>query len=81
MSIHIGNEIEKKVRERKMTIVRLSRELGCHRTHVYRIFAASSVDTGILSRLSVILQFDFFKLYSEDISSKMSEDAKNDNMM
>lgn len=75
MSIHIGKEIEKKTRERGMTVVGLSRELGCHRTNIYRIFDSPTVDTGILSRLSVILQFDFFKLYSEDIVLKLQNDS------
>lgn len=54
-----------------MTVVGLSRELGCHRTNIYRIFESPSVDSGVLSRLSVILKFDFFKVYSEDIADKI----------
>ena len=73
MSIHIGKEIEKKTRERGMTVVGLSRELGCHRTNVYRVFDSPTVDTGLLSRLSIILNYDFFKLYSEDIAYKIEE--------
>lgn len=59
------------MRARKMTVVGLSRELGCHRTNVYRIFDAPTIDSGILSRLSVILNYDFFKLYSKDIAPKL----------
>lgn len=79
MSVHIGNEIQKKMRERKMSVVGLSRELGCHRTNIYRIFESPTVDSGVLSRLSIILQFDFFKLYSEDIAQKLPccESAKD----
>ena len=73
MSVHIGKEIEKKTRERGVTVVGLSRELGCHRTNIYRIFSSRSMDTGVLARLSVILQFDFFKLYSDDIESKLTK--------
>lgn len=73
MSVHIGKEIEKKTRERGMTVVGLSRELGCHRTNIYRIFDSVSVDTGILSRLSIILGYDFFKDYSDDIASKLNQ--------
>ena len=73
MSIHIGKEIEKKTRERGMTVVGLSRELGCHRTNIYRIFDSPSVDSGVLARLSIILHYDFFKLYSEDITHKLNK--------
>lgn len=71
MAVHIGKEIKKKMRARKMTVVGLSRELGCHRTNVYRIFESPTIDSGILLRLSVILSYDFFKLYSKDLSSKL----------
>lgn len=71
MSVHIGKEIKKKMRARKMTVVGLSRELGCHRTNVYRIFESPTIDSGILLRLSVILSYDFFKLYSKVLSSRL----------
>lgn len=74
MSIHIGKEIEKKTRERGMTVVGLSRELGCHRTNIYRIFDSPTVDSGVLAHLSVILRCDFFKLYSDDIAPKLSKE-------
>lgn len=73
MSVHIGKEIKKKMCERNMSVVGLSRELGCHRTNIYRIFQAPTVDSGVLSRLSIILQYDFFKLYSDDIASKLDD--------
>lgn len=71
MSIFIGDEIKKKVKERKMTVARLSRELGCHRTNIYRIFDSASVDTDILLRLSIILKCDFFSLYSDVVTQKL----------
>ena len=78
MSIHIGNEIQNIVRERQMSVVGLSRELGCHRTNIYRIFDSPTVDSGVLSRLSIILQFDFFKLYSDDIALRLCDSEKGD---
>lgn len=77
MAVHIGKEIKKKFLERKMTVVELSRELGCHRTKVYRIFESPTVDSGVLSQLSVILDFDFFNLYSEDVARRL-RCSKND---
>lgn len=83
MSVHIGSEIKKMMHQRQMSVVGLSRELGCHRTHVYRIFESSSIDSCVLARLSIILQFDFFRLYSTDIAPKLKEDKRKfitDNM-
>lgn len=56
-----------------MSVVGLSRELGCHRTHVYRIFCSPTIDSGVLLRLSVILEQDFFRLYSEEITRRKSK--------
>ena len=75
MSVHIGKEIKKKTQERGMTVVCLSRELGCHRTNIYRIFCSPTIDTGVLLRLSIILEHDFFRLYSEEVAQRK---AKND---
>lgn len=71
MYIFIGEEIKKVVKERKVTVSWLARELGCHRTNIYRIFDAASVDTDILLRLSMILKFDFFSLYSDVLTQKL----------
>lgn len=81
MAVHIGKEIKKVFVERKMTVVALSRELGCHRTNIYRIFDSPTVDSGVLSRLSVILDFDFFKLYSEEIAPRLSDFDKENRSM
>lgn len=75
MSIFIGDEIKKKVKERKMTVARLSRELGCHRTNIYRIFDSASVDSDVLFRLSIILKFNFFDLYSNQIIQEIDADT------
>ena len=71
-AIHIGTEIKSKVKMRKMTVVDFAKQLGCHRTHVYRIFESPSIDTTTLLHISVILDFDFFKLYSEKVSTRLA---------
>ena len=73
MPVHIGKAIKKKMKERGLTVVGLSRELGCHRTNIYRIFDSPTVDTGVLFRLSSILHYDFFKIYSKDLESRIDE--------
>ena len=71
MYIFIGEEIKKVVKERKVTVSWLARELGCHRTNIYRIFDSASVDTDILLRLSIILKFNFFNLYTDVVTQKL----------
>lgn len=65
--VHIGKEIRKQVEEQGKTSVWLARELGCHRTNLYKIYDKSSIDTSVLSRICRILHFDFFKLFSENL--------------
>lgn len=65
--IHIGKQIRLKMEERNETVVWLAKHLSCSRTNVYKIFQKHSVDTDILSRISLILDFDFFSLFSEDL--------------
>ncbi len=73
MSIFIGEEIKNIVKEQGVTVSWLARELGCHRTSVYRIFDSYSIDTDTLLRLSIILKHDFFKKYSNSINDKINK--------
>lgn len=71
--IHIGKQIRLKMEERNETVVWLAKHLSCSRTNVYKIFQKHSVDTDILSRLSLILDFDFFSLFSEDLKRNKNQ--------
>ena len=67
--IHIGQCIRRKLEEQGRTTVWLARELGCHRTNIYKIYDKMTIDTGVLLHISKILDFDFFQLYSNDMES------------
>lgn len=56
-----------KAEEKGIPIVRLARELSYSRTNMYKIFSKKSIDTDVLVRLSNILDFDFFGLYSKHL--------------
>jgi hypothetical protein len=58
------------LKERKKTIVWLAENLSCSRTNVYKIFNKRSVDTADLLRISDILDFDFFELYSKELKKR-----------
>ena len=60
--------------EHQKTVVWLAKRLSCSRADVYKIFEKYSVDTDMLARISTILNFDFFSLYSEDIKKKNSQE-------
>ncbi len=64
--VHIGSEIRNKLSEQGRSVSWLADHLCYERTNIYRIFRARSIDTDTLYRISVLLNFDFFKLYSVD---------------
>ena len=69
--MHIGKLIRQKMEERHKTVVWLAKELAYSRTNVYKIYDKSSIDTDVLLRISIILEYDFFKIYSDEIESKV----------
>ena len=64
--LHIGQEIKEKIKEQGMTVVGFSSRLSCTRANVYKIFEKKSIDTDLLLRISKILDYDFFQLYSKE---------------
>lgn len=66
--IYIGSLIEAELHRQERTTVWFARKLGCNRTNAYKIFKRKSIDTDLLRRVSEILQYDFFNVYSRDLS-------------
>lgn len=68
--MHIGNQIKMKMKEKKKSVVWLANELGYSHINIYKIFDKRSIDSNILLRISTILDFDFFSLYTEELEQK-----------
>lgn len=66
----IGLMIRQKLEEKGKTKVWLAGQLPCSRANIYKILNRKSIDTGDLLRISRILGYDFFRLYSEDFVAK-----------
>lgn len=65
--MHIGNEIRLKMKEKGCTVTWLAGQLFYTRANIYKIFEKPSIDTDLLKRISVVLEFDFFSLYTEQL--------------
>ena len=63
--MHIGNLIKQQLEEQGRSVVWFARKLSYSRTNVYKIFEKPSIDTSLLLRISSILNYDFFKHYTE----------------
>ena len=64
---NIGQKIRQRLDEKEHSVVWLARQLACSRTNVYKIFEKAHIDTQMLARISVILEFDFFAVLSTEL--------------
>jgi len=68
--IHIGRHI-KEVFDRQpkgRTVEWFADNLCCNRANIYNIFKRSSIDTQLLRRISLLLDYDFFADLSQDLT-------------
>lgn len=65
--IKIGEIIKAQLRDQDKTVVWLAKQLSCSRNNVYKIFHNNSIATQELMRISKILDYDFFALYSKEL--------------
>ena len=70
--INIGQEIKKKKEQLGLKTTELANEANIDRRQAYRIYKKKSVDTDVLYDLSIQLNYDFFKLYSEELAGKIA---------
>lgn len=75
-NIHIGRLIRMELESQERTATWFARKLCCDRSNVYKLFARPTVDTGLLCRVSVILNCNFFKIYAAEVEKHMSEDTE-----
>ena len=50
----------------------LAKQLYCDRTNVYKIFHKASIDCELLLKISIVLNYDFFKIYSKLVANSHS---------
>ena len=67
MEYHIGQKIRERFDEKEHSVVWLARQLACSRTNVYKIFEKAHIDTQMLTRISLILEYDFFAVLSSEL--------------
>lgn len=72
--MHIGRLIKKQMETQGKTTSWLARELSYCRTNVYKIYDKKSIDTDLLLRISSLLKYDFFELYSEKIRRNVANE-------
>lgn len=53
---------------RGYTVNLFAAQLNCDRTNIYSIFRRRTIDTELLSRISRVLDHDFFRELSDDMN-------------
>lgn len=61
---HIGQLIGQELRRQERSVAWFARQLSCDRSNIYRIFQKESIDTYLLVRIFIILQYNFFSTLS-----------------
>ena len=69
--LHIGHLVQEQLRKDKRSVGWLSREIGCTRNHVYKIFNKASMDSDLLLRISISMNFNFFQYYTAEFLENM----------
>ena len=59
-SIHIGQLIKEQVKRKRIRVSQLSDKLNVSEPNVYKIYLRSSIDTELLEKISIALDYNFF---------------------
>ena len=65
--IHLGTLIKKAVEENEIELSRVCNFIKCTEQEVYEIYEMKSIDVELLLKWSKLLEYDFFRLYSQHL--------------
>lgn len=61
--VHIGEKVQQVFEQKGLKLSDFADKLGTVRQNVYRIFKKHELDTGLLSKISQVLNHNFFQYY------------------
>jgi hypothetical protein len=64
-SIHIGQLIKEQLKGKRIRVSQLSDKLKASEPNGYKIYLRSSIDTDLLEKISIALDYIFFDLYAK----------------
>ena len=70
--LHVGVLIKNELERQERTVSWFARKLSCDRSNVYKLFKRPNIDTELLLRVSVILDYNFFDIYQEEVDGIIS---------
>ena len=69
--MHIGQHIKEVMRQQGVTATQLAEDICCARPHIHRIFRKENIDIALLERISIALNYDFFRDLSDEFTRKV----------
>lgn len=63
--VKIGNLIRQKLQDDGRTVSWFASKICCSRANAYKIFEKESIDTNLLLRISKVLNYNFFDVFSK----------------
>ncbi|MCT2561870.1 transposase [Chryseobacterium sp. pc1-10] len=66
-NIHIGKFIHLRVKESKIDLTRICNFMKCTEVEINEMYLQEDLSTNILLRWSKLLEYDFFRLYSQHL--------------
>ena len=71
--MHVGKRIKEVMEEQGRSASWLASKIPCERTNMYDVFKRKVVSVGLLYKVSVILDHDFFLEISEELHKSHEE--------
>jgi len=75
-TVEIGQKIKEVFDQRQVKLTDFADELGTVRQNVYRIFKKRHLDTGLLLKISQVLNHNFFQYYVSSPAETSDEDIQ-----
>lgn len=78
MQLHIGKEIRKIAKQKQITQVVLAEMITTSKQNIYSIYQRKTIDTGILVKLSNVLEHNFFTYYFNELAFDVDMELKEE---
>jgi len=78
-NIHIGQMIKERIAESEMETLRICNFFNCTEDEVIEMYQQENLPTDILLKWSKLLEYDFFRLYSQHLILYAPQSAKDKN--
>lgn len=66
-NIHIGQIIENVVKQRQVEYSRITSFFNCGQQEISEVYKAKNIDTEYLLKWSKLLEYDFFRIYTQHL--------------